>query len=284
MYPKILKLLDFYRYPRKNGIFFSMSKVPEFANLFNSLDMLEDNDFHSMDFDYIFNRSGLKTPSVMIEQIMYGYVVDMDGEYVITPEGKRVTWDYVLLQIDQDIIDTIIRVKFLKKWQGLADTLNIDYDPLNPFSMKIEENIDNNLSSNETNKNSRGTSYNSGSNGNNNTTDNIENTTGSANQIFGFNSEDGVYSDSVDGKAISNRTNGNTYEDNFDSTEDSNYNSEGSYKRDNTIVRNTTRTGNIGNLSAQQLLEQQRQLLKYQIFETIYNDLDSVLTRSKYNF
>ena len=38
----------------------------------------------------------------------------------------------------------------------------------------------------------------------------------------------------------------------------------------------------IGNKTAQELINEQRELLKYQILDSIYEDLDSVLTRSCY--
>ena len=283
MQMKIKKLLDFYKMPRKNGIFFAMSQLPEFSALFSKLNMQNENDFHSMDFDYMFNHSGLKTVSIMLEQLMYGYIVDENGEYVYTPEGKKVTWDYFVTQIDQDLINMIIRIKFLDKWNNLADTLSYDYDPLNPFSMSVEENMSGNLTSKSTNQNNRTNKYTGNGSSENDGTVDTEGNSSSEDKIYGFNSTTGVNSDSSSDERTTKTTNKNTSSTEYTDDESSQYNSNEDYSRDNTSERNTTRKGNIGNLSAQQLIEQQRDMLKYQIFDIIYQDLDSVLTRSKYN-
>lgn len=276
-------LLSFYKYPRKNGIFYSMSKVPEFKNLFNRLDIIDDNDFHSMDFDYIYNHSGIKSISVMLQQIISGYVVDDDGDFALSIEGKRVTWDYVMQQVDQDIINNIIKFKYLKKWSGLVDSLNYSYDPLSPFSMSISEDIDNKLSSKSENSNTRNIDS-SGSGNNSNKSDSTENgKVKNSDAVYGFNSTNPVDTDAsseTNDVTIKNSNSGsNSYSDN----EKSSYKSNDSYSRDSNIKRSTKRSGNIGNLSSQQLIEQQRKLLMYQIFDTIYDDLDEILTRSKYN-
>lgn len=276
------KLLDFYNKPRQSGIFYSMSKVPAFSQLFNKLGLLEDSDFHSMDFDYMFNHSGLKTVSVMLEQIIFGYVVDGNDEYAITPENKKVTWDYVLLQVDQDIIDTVIRTKFLDKWNNLADTLTYEFDPLNPFSMNVEEDTSGELSSNAKNSNTRDITGSGSGNGTNDITTNGSGTDNTDESIFGFNSTEPVGTNKNENSSSNSGTRNDTSSNSYSDTERSEYNSSEEYSRNNSSKRTTTRKGNIGNLSAQQLIEQQREMLRYQIFDTIYNDLDSVLTRSKY--
>lgn len=54
------------------------------------------------------------------------------------------------------------------------------------------------------------------------------------------------------------------------------------YTRENPHTRDYTRKGNIGNTSRQELVEQQREVLKYQIIDTIYKDIASVVVRGKY--
>lgn len=279
---KVKKLLDFYRNPRKAGIFFYMSQNPLFNELFAKLGLNSDNSIHGMDFDYMFNHSGLKTVSVMLEQIMYGYIVDDSGNYVYTPENKKVTWDYALLEIDQDLINSVIATKFLDKWNNLADTLTLDYDPLNPFSMEVIEDTTDKLDSINNSNNHRTTTRNSSDK--NNYTDNVNGKTNNTtdDSVYGFNSENASPSDSSLSSFTNTGTNDGTSNNTYEGTDNSSYQSSDEYNRNNTKNRQTSRKGNIGNLSAQQLIEQQRELLRYQIFDTIYNDLDSVLTRSKY--
>lgn len=75
---------------------------------------------------------------------------------------------------------------------------------------------------------------------------------------YGFNSTESVPSDSADG--ISERE----------------------YERENPKHREYTRKGNIGNTSRQELVEQERKVLEYQIWDTIFFDTASVLCRDTY--
>ena len=98
---------------------------------------------------------------------------------------------------------------------------------------------------------------------------------GSTNEYaYGFNSDIKVgTNDNVDNMKISR-----------DVTDKTTTSSKNANKYDRVGTENTTirRSGNIGNKSQQQLIEEERELLQWQLFDVIFNDLDSVLTRSKY--
>lgn len=272
------KLLDVYPKPLIQGIFTAMYGVDKFKELFANVDLTTEDDFHAMDMDYLLNHSGLKTVSVLLEYIISGYVIDDDSEYATLVDGRRVTWDYVMQVVDQDIIDTIIDKKFYTKWSKLIETINYDYDPLSPFEMNVEETSTDNLSSTGTDKNSRDIT--TSDKGNNSSS--IENVdVGNDNMFkYGFNSTSSVPSDSKSTSNTFNSSNSNEYSNS--QTASNAFNSNQEYTRDSTGSRTTTRTGNIGNITKQALINEQRELLKYQLFDTIYQDLDSVLTRSKY--
>lgn len=76
--------------------------------------------------------------------------------------------------------------------------------------------------------------------------------------VYGFNSVKSVPSDKSDGE--SNRE----------------------YERQNPKHREYTRKGNIGNITRQKLVIEEREVLEYQILETIYNDILSVICRCSY--
>lgn len=59
-------------------------------------------------------------------------------------------------------------------------------------------------------------------------------------------------------------------------------NSSNKYKRENPRSRQYTRVGNIGNTSFQDLVLQEREVLKYQIIDTIFKDIATVICRNKY--
>lgn len=54
------------------------------------------------------------------------------------------------------------------------------------------------------------------------------------------------------------------------------------YSRTNPKHREYTRKGNIGNITRQQLVEQERKVLQYQLLDVIYEDLASILCRNTY--
>lgn len=255
-------LLDFYSNPFKYGIFYALSKNPKFSELFKKLGLTEDDDIHSIDFDYYYNRSGLKTLSLAVQLIINGYIIEDEGLYVVIKNNdrtQRVTWDYVLQQVDQDIINSIIATKFLRRWEEAADTLYYDYDALNPYSMKVDTTYSDKLDSEGSDSADRNSSATDAS------------SLSSSDGVYGFNSTESSPSDTTSQKGE------NT------SSDESHTSSSNKYERTTAGERNVVRKGNIGNKSSQQLIAEQRELLRYQIFDMIYDDLDSILTLPKYN-
>lgn len=54
------------------------------------------------------------------------------------------------------------------------------------------------------------------------------------------------------------------------------------YARDITRGRDYSRKGNIGNITKQELVKQEREVLQYQIIDTIFKDIASVLVRASF--
>lgn len=260
------KLLDLYPRPAINGIFYFMSKSNKFTDLFTRLGMTSEQEIHSMDLDYVYNHSGLKTLSILMNNIISQYTIDDNSNYVTDPDGNRITFKQMVDSINTEMVNIIIYNKFYDKWSKLVDTLSYDYDALSPYQMEIEEN---GSATNVRNV--------SDSNSYENTADNTDTSNEDLQQNsnrYGFDSEDAVPTD-VNTNKNTTTTTGNTTGKGSASRTSSEDNKE-------LTGRNITRKGNIGNRSMQELIEQQRELLRYQIFDVIYEDLDSVLTRSRY--
>jgi hypothetical protein len=261
------KLLDFYSNPLVYGPIYSLFKNNDFkTKVFIPLGITTEEESHSMDFEYIYNMSGLKTLSVMLQQMLTGYIINDDDEFVIDRRGRRVTWMDMVSDLDKQIIEFVLKTRYLKKWTDLVKTLSLEYDALKPYQMEVNDIIEGKLSSSGTDTGT-GTSTDSGTNTVNTSNNGKEN-------IFGFNSEGEVPSNSNETQL---QTDGNTSSQNEYNRSNSN-----EYSRDENTVRKISRSGNIGNHTAQELIEQQRELLKYQIMDIIYSDLDYVLTRSMY--
>lgn len=257
-----IRLIDLYPDPLFEGVFYEMSQISELANIFQSIGIESEDDYHSIDVDYILNNSGLKPLSMVAEHYFSQFITTHEGKFVLDDEGNRMTYVEAAKFMSQTVIKNIILIRFRKKWTDLIDTVYAEYNILTPYEMTVSEDT------NETEKEET-TSTRSGS-------DNVDvtndNDTTNTRKVAGYNS------------ATFNDSEQDIVDDTFTSkTERSNEQSaSGGRDRTNMATRNISRKGNIGNRSAAELLEQQRELVRYQVLQEIYNDLDSILTRSMY--
>ena len=181
---KQYRILDLYKNAFYSGIFYSLSKNEDFKELFESIGFKTDKDYHSMDFEYVYNHSGLKTVSAAVEQLLNGYIIDDDVDYVILKDGRRVTWDYAMTLVDEQLINFIIYQKFYNKWKKLIDTIIADYDYLSPYNMSYEKESTDNMTSKGNTSNNREV--------NNTVSDTSNNSAATSEYVYGFNSDDSV--------------------------------------------------------------------------------------------
>lgn len=136
--------------------------------------------------------------------------------------------------------------QYKRKWIDLIDTYSIEFDALKPFNMSSHDEIlsDHLESDNNNASQNAGQSI-------------VENS------HYGFNSSNAspVDRDNSSDNSSSSRTE--------------------HYERDNTREREITRSGNIGNKSNQELMKQQRDMLNWIFFDTMFKDLDRVLAFPK---
>lgn len=200
---------------------------------------------------YYYSKSGKKIISTLLVNVLN----IIDNKYNISNEHKHT-------------ISSIINSKFSIKWKKLYDTLTYDYDMGKPFSMNVEESTTNTLTSSENSTFSKEVK----DSGSESTTESNDTT---ENSLQGFNSTSFVPSD----KSVNTftDTNENTY--NSDVSE----NRTNEFSRENPTSRTTNRVGNIGNIPIQELINKEREVWTYQLWDVICSDLDTVLTRRKYN-
>lgn len=137
--------------------------------------------------------------------------------------------------------------KYKYKWLKLINTVKLNYDPLKPYNMKVDDNL--------VNENLK--SHNQSSNKSSNSDDNN-------NSYFGFNSENSVPTDYSNNKSQSENSR----------NED--------YTRDLTSSRVIQRNGNIGNKSNQQLIEEEREINKWLFINEFFKDIDKLVTNPKW--
>lgn len=296
------RLIDIYRDPMERGIFFDMFNDEEvYEQLFKPLGMDAD-DAHAMDMDYYFNASGTKLISGLLEHFCNNYVLDDDGEYVINDKGKRLLWDYFVIDTDKNIINRVIKQKFLLKWTKYLKTVLAEYDMLSPFTMEITDDATSSSNKNATKKqtdtNTRERTDNATNNTDTTVTNNLQtsSTESTSNDeeegIAAFNStnysnskktsKSGSAEESVTNTGTvgtdSEQTSSGTTNENVSGTTDVTDTSSESATEKRSIIRK----GNIGNLTFADIISGERTMLAYQLFDTIYADLDSILTRGMY--
>ena len=156
--------------------------------------------------------------------------------------------DYLITQYGtetddwEEFVAKSIIAMYKRKLLKLIGTYKIEYDAIKPYNMSLHDDL---LSDHLDSESSR------------NSTTSGESTDKSSYQ--GFNSSE--YSDV----------------DKEDSTTKTDTESGDSYSRDRTSEREIERSGNIGNKSSQQLIEEEREMLKWNIYITIFSDIDKIM-------
>lgn len=250
-----MKLKDLYFQPYSTGIFKDMYNS-FFKDFFDAIGFDIDT-LNALDIEYIFSHSGEKPISVLLMNLLNKYVIIQEHEYVEF-DKKRITWNGMLHDLDKEIIQRILKVRYLTKWKRLWDTVVAKYDFLSPYNMELNDKGKVEDSGNTTNKEDSTRHNDNSYNGS------------SQNSRWGYNSTDAVKDNKTDDN---NSSNSDTFEN-----KDINSTHSKTIIRDGTI----TRKGNIGNITLQQLTKEERDILQYQFIDVIYQDLDNVLTRNVY--
>lgn len=257
------RLIDLYNNPRKSGIFYHMFTDGRFSEIFNIINIVGDTIPHSIDYEYIYKRSGLKSTSLLLEELYKGVVIDSNLDIVtmLKDGSTKVTWDYVVQEVDKTLINDILYVQYYNKWFRLAKTTTMQYDALSPYNMIINDDLTSTIHSDNSKTNHQ-------ESGSTDTTNERNTDTTSKVDYAGIEQN----TDKLD----TTNTNTLTNTSSSDSTDTTNYNRTGTDNRD------VTRKGNIGNITSQDLINKEREVTRYIILNEIFSDLDAILTSKKY--
>lgn len=217
--------------------------------------------------------------------------IDLNMEFYLNRGGKRISplyenliKMYPLVDDQQSRLASILCTKFGTSWTRVYEALNAEYNPIHNYDMQEKvasnTNVSNTSSSNSTSNSSSEVS-------NNNVTEvDTTVTTDSNNTVtknyYGFN--DDVSQPVNDG---SNKTDSSTLNKGTTSQKDSNISKDsGVLDSSNVSVTTaneadnyqiTTRSGNIGVTTTQQMLNAELELRKNIFFESMFNDIDSLI-------
>lgn len=155
-----------------------------------------------------------------------------------------------LSDADLDTIALALEAVFLINWKKLYDSVKAEYDVRDNYDIKTEYSESGNVT--DTGSNTRENNSSVTMNGNSN------------DSSYGFNSSSSVPTDS--------NTNGqsNVAEENVSNSSTSN--------RDTTISSNTRKHGNIGVMIYPSMLKAEIDVRKWNFFEQVFSDIDSLLT------
>lgn len=201
------------------------------------------------------------------ETLMAGIITDsnyadIDIEYFVGASGDKFIsplLEKLMEYLDGDIygvskeLEKIIFRRFGDKWKRLHDALVQEYNPLENYSMEEIRTPD--LTTDETS--------------NTKTDITVEKESEASNSYKGFNADEPSLLSKSEGDETTTTTGAKA-------------DNEVSKKTEETGSETTTRSGNIGVTTSQQMLESEFKVRQYDFYRQIYSDVDSVLCLSIY--
>ena len=255
MLVEITKISDLYPTPFVQNVFTDMKTDTELNNILSVI-FKSDDEWIATGIEYIYNKSYSKRLSPLLEALLSGYVIDSDYKYVYDM-NKKITWGEFTERFNRKILNDVIRVRYRVKWAKLINALEtLKYEVLSPFHTDLEDNITQDFLGSDTI----------------NSTNNHSTTEDNSVFPFNVNFEKDENGNDVQQKPVPTSTN----------SESLNYTDKSNYERNGAHTRKASRSGNIGNMTNQQLIEEEINLRKNQIIDIIFDDLDSILTRNFY--
>lgn len=227
----------------------------------------------TLDQMYFGNHSGDKETSPLLDKF-----IEQNGGNA-TPE--------VLTEEQITTLANILYTRYGVQWDKLYKVLSAEYNPIENYSMVEEETP--NITRTETPNITRTETPNVERSKTTSAQSDISVTTDSdtASDVYGFNSNSPVPQEETNcnstvttrGDADKNVTTETETETGSRSETET-----GTRTERETGKRTLTRSGNIGVTTSQQMLESEIKLWEWSFYETVFKDVDTVLTVPKYNF
>lgn len=158
--------------------------------------------------------------------------------------------------IDENDIAELLRTTYKDKWNKSYQAMMADYNPINNYDMIEKELTD-------------GTAQTSGTS-NTHTEDTGTTNDDELNKVYGYNSETGTNDSSSNNNSSSSNTSDGTETNNTNTTSNED--------------RTLTKSGNIGVMTTQALINEELNLRKTLLLEDVYNDIVGELTISYYGY
>lgn len=281
--PIDLKVKDLFPNPFRKGVLgYITSKISDLGVLIDTIfkyfqgnstdpDYIKYADLH---FNSLYGERKLSCLAVMlldktVEEEYHAeiYTIDTPGNFVLS-DGKFVVTYKIIEDFISKTLINIISNKYYNKWNKVFETYKLDYDVLSPYNMSITDNTEDTMTSNDKFNTSR---------------DNKQE--GTENSTNNDNTQSNVYAyDSATASPNENSTTDTTLNSTTTQNNTTTGNDNRDYTRDNSIKKTITRKGNIGNTLPQEIIERQRKLLDTLLYDIIFKDIATVISRERYNY
>ena len=281
--PIDLKVKDLFPNPFRKGVLgYLTSKLSELGILIDTIfkyfqgnstdsDYIKYADLH---FNSLYGERKLSCLAVMlldktVEEEYHAeiYTIDTPGNFVLS-DGKFVVTYKIIEDFISKTLFNILSNKYYKKWNKVFETYKLDYDVLSPYNMSITDNTEDIMTSKD--------KFNTSRDNRQEGTENSINNDNTQSSVYAYNSATASPNENSTTDTSSNSTttqnNTTTGNDNRD------------YTRDNSIKKTITRKGNIGNTLPQEMIERQRKLLDTLLYDIIFKDIATVISRERYNY
>ena len=281
--PIDLKVKDLFPDPFRKGVLgYLTSNASDIGTLIDSIftyfqgntrdpDYIKYSDLY---FNSLYGERKLSCLSVMlldktVEEEYHAeiYTIDTPGNFVLS-DGKFVVTYKIIEDFISKTLINIISNKYYNKWNKVFETYKLDYEVLSPYNMSITDNTEDTMTSNDKFNTSRDNRQEGTENSTNN--DNTQSNVYAYNSVTASPNENSTKDTSLNSTTTQNNT--TTGNDNRD------------YTRDNSIKKTITRKGNIGNTLPQEMIERQRKLLDTLLYDIIFKDIATVISRERYNY
>lgn len=281
--PIDLKVKDLFPNPFRKGVLgYITSKISDLGLLIDTIfkyfqgkstdpDYIKYADLH---FNSLYGERKLSCLAVMlldktVEEEYHAeiYTIDTPGNFVLS-DGKFVVTYKIIEDFISKTLINIISNKYYNKWNKVFETYKLDYDVLSPYNMSITDNTEDTMTSNDKFNTSRDNKQEGTENSTNN--DNTQSNVYAYNSATASPNENSTTDTTLNSTTTQNNT--TTGNDNRD------------YTRDNSIKKTITRKGNIGNTLPQEMIERQRKLLDTLLYDIIFKDIATVISRERYNY
>ena len=197
-----------------------------------------------------------------------------NSEKSISPLLESFVTDHTITVDNLTTIGHLIEQMYTEKWKGLYKTITLSYNPIENYNLTESENTQTDFTNNKTNNS---TTQNK-NNASQTDTSTVQNTSNVDMQTYGFNSSTAVDKD----KNSSTDDTTNNYTSSSENTMNMTNQNTSSENVNNNTKRTLNRSGNIGVTTNQTMIKQERALWDWNYYNTVFKDIDNLLTLSIY--